>query len=61
MCFQVDVEQLHDVWMIQKLNDVSFSAVVRVIFLTPFQDPDHSLHLFVEVAQPCGAAFAKLS
>ena len=52
-----DVEQLHDVWMVQKLN-LSVSVLFSVSFFSPLsEDPDSRPHLFEEVAEPCKAAF----
>lgn len=52
-----DVEQLHDVWIVQKLN-LSISVLLSVSFFSPHsEDPDSRPHLFEEVAEPCKAAF----
>jgi hypothetical protein len=54
-----DVEQLHDVWIVQKLN-LSISVLLSVSFFSPLsEDPDSRPQLFVEVTEPCKAAFTE--
>ena len=53
------MEQLHDVWMVQKLN-LSVSVLFSVSFFSSLsEDPDSRPHLFEEVAEPCKAAFTE--
>ena len=53
------MEQLHDVWIVQKLN-LSISVLLSVSFFSPLsKDPDSRPHFFVEVAEPSKAAFTE--
>jgi hypothetical protein len=54
-----EVEQLHDVWIVQKLN-FSISVLLSVAFFSPLsEDPDSRPQLFVKVTEPCKAAFTE--